>query len=68
MEEISCKLDGSHGAQKDTFAHLEKSSAKSIVSSATCSKKAKGERTVKTKLKTSPEIKKLCNPCVRARY
>ena len=51
MEEISCKLDGSHGAKEDTFTHLEEYSAKSIVSSASCSKKAKGERTVKTLLR-----------------
>ena len=41
MEEISCKLDGSHGAQEDTFTHLEESSAKSILSSASCRKKPK---------------------------
>ena len=49
MEEISCKLDGSHGAQEDPFSHLEESSAKSKIAFASCTKKAKGERTVKTK-------------------
>ena len=68
IEEISCKLDGPHVAQEDPLSHPEESLAKSIVTSASCSKKAKGERTVKTKPNTSPERKKLSNPCFRAMY